>query len=50
MNSTISGADYYIVVLTADEELTTGESRPRPNAMIGDGPGSRPEPEVSGAC
>ena len=34
VNSTISGADYYIVVLTADEELTTGESRPRPNAMI----------------
>ena len=34
VNSTISEADYYIVVLTADEELTTGVFRPRPNAMI----------------
>ena len=34
VNSTISGADYYIVVLTADEELTTGVFRPRPNATI----------------
>ncbi len=34
VNNTINEADYYIVVLTADEELTTGEFRPRPNAMI----------------
>ena len=34
VSSTISEADYYIVVLTADEELTTGVFRPRPNAMI----------------
>ena len=34
VNNTIDEADYYIVVLTADEELTTGEFRPRPNAMI----------------
>ena len=34
VNSTIEDADYYVVVLTADEELTTGEFRPRPNAMI----------------
>ena len=34
VNNTIDEADYYIVVLTADEELTTGELRPRPNAMI----------------
>ena len=34
VNSTINEADYYIVVLTADEELTTGVFRPRPNAMI----------------
>ena len=34
VNSTINDADYYIVVLTADEELTTGVFRPRPNAMI----------------
>ena len=34
VNSTINEADYYIVVLTADEELTTGVLRPRPNAMI----------------
>ena len=34
VNSTINEADYYIVVLTADEELKTGVFRPRPNAMI----------------
>ena len=34
VNDTICEADYYIVVLTADEELTTGAFRPRPNAMI----------------
>ena len=34
VNSTIDEADYYIVVLTADEQLTTGEFRPRPNTMI----------------
>ena len=34
VNRTMDEADYYIVVLTADEELTTGEFRPRPNAMI----------------
>ena len=34
VNSTINEADYYVVVLTADEELTTGEFRPCPNAMI----------------
>ena len=34
VSSTINEADYYIVVLTADEELTTGAFRPRPNAMI----------------
>ena len=34
VNSTINEANYYVVVLTADEELTTGEFRPRPNAMI----------------
>ena len=34
VNSTINEADYYIVVLTADEELITGAFRPRPNAMI----------------
>ncbi len=34
VNSSIEEADYYVVVLTADEELTTGEFRPRPNAMI----------------
>ena len=32
VNSTINEADYYIVVLTADEELITGAFRPRPNA------------------
>ena len=25
--------DYYIVILTPDEELVTGEFRPRPNAI-----------------
>ena len=34
VNVIIDEADYYIVVLTADEELTTGTFRPRPNAMI----------------
>ena len=34
VTSSINDADYYIVVLTADEELTTGVFRPRPNAMI----------------
>ena len=34
VNNTINEADYYIVVLTADEQLTTGEFRPRPNTMI----------------
>ena len=34
VNSAINEADYYIVVLTADEELITGAFRPRPNAMI----------------
>ena len=34
VSSTINEADYYIVVLTADEELTSGAFRPRPNAMI----------------
>ena len=29
----IDGADYYIVVLTADEQLTTGALRPRPNTL-----------------
>lgn len=33
VNNVIDEADYYIVVLTADEQLTTGEFRPRPNAM-----------------
>ena len=33
VDSTINEADYYIVVLTADEELVTGEFRPRPNAI-----------------
>jgi len=30
----INRANYYIVVLTPDEELTTGEFRPRPNTVI----------------
>ncbi len=34
VNDSIDNADYYIVVLTADEELKTGALRPRPNAMI----------------
>ena len=34
VDSTINSADYYVVILTADEELTTGAFRPRPNAMI----------------
>ena len=34
VNNAMDEADYYVVVLTADEELTTGEFRPRPNAMI----------------
>ena len=34
VNSTIDEADYYIVVLTADEELTTGAFRPRLNTAI----------------
>ena len=34
VNSSIDEADYYIVVLTADEQLVTGEFRPRPNTMI----------------
>ena len=34
VNSVINEADYYIVVLTPDEELTTGEFRSRPNTMI----------------
>ena len=38
VNNTINEADYYIIVLTADDELTTGEFRPRPNAMIEMGP------------
>ena len=33
VDSTINEADYYIVVLTPDEELVTGEFRPRPNAI-----------------
>ncbi len=34
IDNTINNADFYVVILTADEELTTGAFRPRPNAMI----------------
>ena len=34
VNNAIAEADYYIVVLTADEELTNGVFRARPNTMI----------------
>ena len=34
VNDGIDRADYYIVVLTADEELKRGTLRPRPNTMI----------------
>ena len=34
VNSVIDEADYYIVVLTADEELTSGVFRARPNTMM----------------
>ena len=34
VDAVINESDYYIVVLTADEELKTGAFRPRPNAMI----------------
>ena len=34
VSNTINEADYYIIVLTADEQLTTGAFRPRPNTMI----------------
>ena len=34
VDDAIGEAGYYIVVLTADEQLTTGEFRPRPNTMI----------------
>ncbi len=34
VNSVIDEADYYIVILTADEELTNGVFRARPNTMM----------------
>ena len=34
VNAAIDEADYYIVILTADEELKDGTFRPRPNPMI----------------
>ena len=34
VNNVIDKADYYIVVLTADEELTNGVFRARPNTMM----------------
>ena len=34
VDDVINESDYYVVVLTADEELTTGVFRPRPNTMI----------------
>jgi predicted nucleotide-binding protein len=34
VDDVMNESDYYIVVLTTDEELTTGAFRPRPNTMI----------------
>ena len=34
VDDVIDTADYFIIVLTADEQLTSGEYRPRPNTMI----------------